>query len=231
MEIYKVINKLNSKVYIGKTTRTSLQRWAQHLSEAYNPKHAAYDFYFHRALRKEGKNNFSVEVVEVVETEQELNIREKYWINYYKELLGADKVYNTAEGGNGGNTRGTGWHHTDEAKQKMREHHNYNSHKNRPKHSEETKRKIGKANSGSNNGMFGRHYETSAETKLKISRARKGQLLSEEHKQKLSKAHLGKAKGKISIHKDHCIKYITTDKLEEYLADGWQRGTGRFKQK
>lgn len=57
-------------------------------------------------------------------------------------------------------------------------------------HSEDAKRKIGKKNSGTGNGMFGK--KLSDETKQRISTAIKGRVVSEETRAKISKATKGK---------------------------------------
>jgi hypothetical protein len=58
------------------------------------------------------------------------------------------------------------------------------------KHTEESKLLIGKANSGKNNILFGKNL--TEETKQKLSKAHKGKILSEEHKQKISQSQMGK---------------------------------------
>ena len=57
-------------------------------------------------------------------------------------------------------------------------------------HSEETKRKIGEANKGKLNYMFGK--TRSEETKRKIGEASKGKILSEETKRKIGESNKGK---------------------------------------
>ncbi len=65
--------------------------------------------------------------------------------------------------------------------------------------SEEHKRKIGKANSGKNNGMYGKHPKFSDEHRQRLSESlkgksswNKGKHLSEEHKGKIGDANKGK---------------------------------------
>ena len=64
INIYKVTNLVNGKVYIGQTNSTAAKRFAQHWYDAsvckkQNP--------FHKALRKHGKENFSHELILVCE--------------------------------------------------------------------------------------------------------------------------------------------------------------------
>ena len=46
--IYKITNKINKKVYIGKTEGEPIQRWHQHLYSAKN----AVDFAIYRAMNR-----------------------------------------------------------------------------------------------------------------------------------------------------------------------------------
>jgi len=62
-------------------------------------------------------------------------------------------------------------------------------HINRPKHSEETKRKIGLANRGRKRETGWKHTE---EAKRKMSLAQKGRIVSDEAKKKISEGHIGK---------------------------------------
>lgn len=93
--IYQITNKLNGKIYIGKTLRTIEERWKEHCKDynkTYNEKRPLYD-----AIRKYGIQNFEISLVEEVD-EKEINEKEKYWI----ELLGSFKYgYNATKGGDG----------------------------------------------------------------------------------------------------------------------------------
>ena len=53
--IYKIVNKINNKVYIGQTTRTIDIRWKQHLN---NINHV--DTHLYRAMKNYGPENFSI---------------------------------------------------------------------------------------------------------------------------------------------------------------------------
>ena len=54
-----------------------------------------------KAIKKYGKENFIIELIEEVRTE-ELNSREIYWISYYDSY---EKGYNNTKGGQNGATR------------------------------------------------------------------------------------------------------------------------------
>ena len=88
MIIYKTVNVLNGKFYIGQDSKN-------------NPEYLGSGTLLKRAIEKYGKENFIKEIVEVCSTKTELNEREKYWI---KETKAQEIGYNIAEGGNGGNT-------------------------------------------------------------------------------------------------------------------------------
>lgn len=94
--IYLVTNKINGKIYVGKTKYTITTRWSQHKCEA---KRLIPNVYFVRALHKYGPENFSV-----IELEQcdniLLNERERYYIALYHSN---DKEigYNSTNGGDG----------------------------------------------------------------------------------------------------------------------------------
>ena len=102
--IYKIVNKTNGKIYIGKTTYTIACRWIQHISAATSNKEKDdYNYLLHKAIRKYGVDNFVVEVIEEIEDELQLSSREMYWISYYNScILEEDSNgYNMTYGGEG----------------------------------------------------------------------------------------------------------------------------------
>ncbi len=95
--IYKITNLLNNKKYIGQTMRPVKQRWSEHVRERD-------DSPIHRAIKKYGKDNFKFEIIETVETPQQADEREQYWIEYYKTAIpkyGNEYGYNLTLGGEG----------------------------------------------------------------------------------------------------------------------------------
>lgn len=94
--IYKITNLINGKVYIGQSKNIA-HRWTQHRNRPFNPLSSQYDSYFYRTIRKYGLENFTFEVVEQC-SEEELNSKEKYWIDYYKSNL-VNYGYNLTDGG------------------------------------------------------------------------------------------------------------------------------------
>lgn len=88
-------NNINGKVYIGQSVDIK-KRWREHRSAAYNLNSKDYDMVIYRAIRKYGLNNFSFSILETCKIE-ELNEKEKYWIQNYDSK---NKGYNVSLGGN-----------------------------------------------------------------------------------------------------------------------------------
>lgn len=101
--VYKITCLPNNKLYIGYTGNTIEQRWQQHLKVAFNKNSKDYNAIFKKAIRKYGKNNFSLEIIETVETLEMVKEREIYWINYYNSYAFQDNSngYNSTYGGDG----------------------------------------------------------------------------------------------------------------------------------
>lgn len=94
--IYKITNKVNGKSYIGQTIQNVKERFYQHC--AIKCSQAVLNMAIHKAINKYGKSNFTIEVIEEVESTN-LNDREKYWIRYYDSY---NNGYNSTEGGQDG---------------------------------------------------------------------------------------------------------------------------------
>lgn len=123
--IYKITCSINGKVYIGQTTETIEQRLERHFKMAFaeeKPK-----IKFQRAIKKYGKENFIIEEIDRASSKEELDEKEKSWIAKYNSIKSG---YNTALGGEGGNT------YAGISEERMNE----------------IKQKISSANSGRNNG-------------------------------------------------------------------------------
>ena len=58
--IYKIENKQNGKIYIGKTVNTIRERWLEHIGEANKGDNSL----LHKAIRKYGENEFYVDFIE-----------------------------------------------------------------------------------------------------------------------------------------------------------------------
>ena len=162
MEIYKVTNIVNSKTYIGVTSQGYEKRFTRHLNDA----RLGSDCHFHRAIRKYGRRNFTIEVLITVDSRDDAYEYEKLFIELYcSKLMG----YNETEGGEGR----LGYKHSEETKKKL------SIGKMGAKNpmykrdvSKETRQKISKAGKGR------KHSE---DTKRKISKSQKGKKLAETH--------------------------------------------------
>lgn len=89
--IYKITNKVNQKIYIGKTTKSAEERFQKHI---YNSKGGKTHLY--RAMRKYGVENFIIEEIE--QCDSNIDDRECYWISKL------NPHYNMTKGGDGGDT-------------------------------------------------------------------------------------------------------------------------------
>ena len=83
MWIYKINNIQNNKVYIGQTIRPVQDRFNRHMNDALNN---ILDTHFARAIRKYGKDNFTIEIIDEATSQDELNKKERYWIQYYNSV-------------------------------------------------------------------------------------------------------------------------------------------------
>lgn len=90
-QIYGIKRNSDQKiVYIGQTTKNYLERWNEHIRTAKRGQ----GFAIHAALRK---YNYDFSPVLIEECEQ-LNDREKYWINFFNTKIGCGG-YNMTDGG------------------------------------------------------------------------------------------------------------------------------------
>lgn len=83
MFIYKITNKVNNKVYIGQSVRPIKKRFNRHINDAIRNK---LDTHFARAIRKYGKDNFICEVIDTAKNQNDLTLKEQYWIQYYDSV-------------------------------------------------------------------------------------------------------------------------------------------------
>lgn len=89
--VYRIINKVNNKQYVGKTTVGIWKRWKAHIRDCEKREEESRPLY--RAFRKYGISNFRIEILEECALEK-LSEREIYWIsklNTYKFGYNATK--------------------------------------------------------------------------------------------------------------------------------------------
>lgn len=161
MIIYKTINLINNKIYIGQDKKN-------------NPNYLGSGLLLKQAINKYGIENFKKEILEVCDNIELLNIAEIYWI---KKLNSQDRNigYNISNGGSGGDT----FTNNPNKEDWRRKNGLATLGKKLPK-SEETKQKISDAVKRSwelnpNQGSTGKKW--TEEEKQKMSDAKKGIIL------------------------------------------------------
>ena len=87
--IYKITNLINEKKYIGK-----------HKSASFDKDYFGSGKIIKQAVKKEGKENFRIDIIEWCENKEQLNEAEKYWIKFY-DAQKSEEYYNIASGGEG----------------------------------------------------------------------------------------------------------------------------------
>lgn len=95
MLIYKIENKLNGKIYIGKTTKSLKTRLRKHLNLALTGK----GFALHTAIRKYGSENFHISLMEECNTEDQYHKIECLYIKDLNTMT--PNGYNCSVGGKG----------------------------------------------------------------------------------------------------------------------------------
>ena len=93
--IYKIINLINNKIYIGYTSQNINARFSQHKSDSLNNRDNSI---LHKAIKKYGAENFKIEVIEEFdENKKEWQSLEKFYIKEFQSLI--PNGYNILEGG------------------------------------------------------------------------------------------------------------------------------------
>jgi group I intron endonuclease len=157
MVIYKTINLINGKIYVGQDSKN-------------NPKYLGSGIALNNAIKKYGKENFKKEILEECTNKADMDEKEIYWIS---KLNARDKNigYNITKGGDGclGCSR-KGIVFTKEHKENISKNHHDVSGENNPmfgkKHTEEVKEKAKLRNLGK---------KILSEVRLKMSEKRKGE--------------------------------------------------------
>lgn len=91
--IYKYTNKINGKIYIGRSVNIAKRKW-EHVN------HPSPYSYIDQTIKEIGEDQFIFEVIEECSADM-LKEREKYWIKYYNccVLDNRDNGYNLTRGG------------------------------------------------------------------------------------------------------------------------------------
>lgn len=98
--IYCYTNKINNHKYVGQTNNFK-RRVREHRYEATHEVAPSYNHLFHQKLREYGEENFTIEVIEVLYTDNidEVNKREIYWISQMNSFCQDGQGYNMDIGG------------------------------------------------------------------------------------------------------------------------------------
>ena len=94
-KIYKIINDINDKVYVGKTMNSIEKRFKEHCADSTRRDEENRPLY--RAMNKYGVEHFSIHLIEEC-ADEDASAREQYWIGFYK---GYTDGYNATRGGDG----------------------------------------------------------------------------------------------------------------------------------
>ena len=175
--IYKAINTINNKVYVGQT-RNFNKRKSGHIRRSFKENSVDYNCHFHRAIRKYGINVFKWEILCDKIPIEYLNEYERFYICFEGAFSCG---YNSTSGGDDNKEI------SDQVRLKMS-----NSHLGKS-HSQETKNLMSLNHadvSGENNPNF--HRKFSQTTKQRMSQAHIGKKLSENIKRKISEIHKGR---------------------------------------
>ena len=98
--IYRYTNLINNKKYVGQTNNFD-RRVREHKSCSFNPQSVNYNDIIHQAIRKHGYENFTIDILEIIEDVVDydvVNEREVFWIKEERSLL-SEWGYNVLEGG------------------------------------------------------------------------------------------------------------------------------------
>lgn len=232
--IYIIKNEVNNKVYIGKSEDLykRIMRHVNSLSKGNNG-----NKHLQAAFNKYGGGAFDISLLQILDEDDDINEREKYWINYFN-ATDTRFGYNKTKGGDGGNSYVECM--TEEEKrehfQKLSDIHKKENNPIYGKHcytdgkklryfsDEEAKEYLvngwykgipesireneKQGNSGKLNGFYGKKHTD--ETKKKLSEERKGDK--------------NWNYGHIIYHKGNQQKYILPSEIEEYETNGWIKG-------
>ncbi len=190
--IYRFTCTLNNKSYIGQTI---------HPERRYNNHKAAEgDSYFHNAIRSHGFDNFEYHIEETIEHDDKnvlkhkLNEREIYWISFYDTYKNG---YNNTPGGDGS----AFWHHTGDKKRFASYAFKNKTHTNETKNIIRIKAIERLRGHPERNGMYNKHHTEESKQKMSIARLGKKSGFKDKHhtdesKQKNRESHLGRYDGK-----------------------------------
>jgi len=201
--IYIIKNKLNNKIYIGSSLNIE-KRWKDHKYYLNNNKH--HSILLQRSWALHGEEQFEFCILEVIEHQKDLLLREQYYLDLYKSFL-PENGYNVCPTANSM----LGYKYSDEQRKWMSE--NRKGEKNQhygKKHSEETKKLIGQKNKN-------RHISDEEKKKKSISMKLTMQRIKEEDPEKFAR---------MTAFKNFQKGKIKSEQTKKKISDAAKKRTG-----
>ncbi len=232
--IYKITNTKDGKCYIGKSEDLA-ERLKNHIQSLTHNNNR--NKHMQSAYNESGVGSFSIEILEELDEDDDINERERYYIELYKSY-DRNYGYNLTHGGDGGNS------YVDCMTEEEKEEH-YKKHREirmgdgnciYGKHlytdgvvqkyisddeieeyeamgwhhgaNDSFKEKCRKRSIGNKNPFYGKHH--SKETLEKIKRTKEERKVSNN--------------GYLMYHKGNELRYIKPEEISKYESDGWVHG-------
>lgn len=203
--IYKTINNINGKIYIGK-----------HKTKNLNDRYLGSGKLLQLAIKKYGIENFTREIIHVFDTEQEMNLKEREIVT--EEFCLRDDTYNMCVGGLGGFSyvNRSGLNYTNEKNKKI-------SPLGKPEFVKKYKNDIIKGSTLANKKRLELVKQGLINLKTFL-----GKTHTDETKQKMSMAKKGKATG--NENSQYGSMWITNGtanqkiKKDSSIPEGWYKG-------
>jgi len=176
--VYKYQNKINNKVYIGKTNNP----YKRNIAHNYDALVGGSLSCFHAAIRKYGIDNFDFIILDEFELEEESFNAEKVYIAQYKSNVNTYSDgygYNLTDGGRGGSS---GAIVSEETRIKI------SNARMGHRHSNETKKKLSNQKLGNKNPRYGKPplnlgISPSEDVRMKMSESQTGLHIGENNRQ------------------------------------------------
>lgn len=218
--LYAVENLITNQKYYGITSLSVDERWRKHQYSYRTEKKKNDCPKFYNSIRKYGVENFNAILLES-------SLDPQYIENLEIEKISNDPNCLNISPGGGGMTCNSGWKHSPETIQKLKE-------KTPPmlgkQHSEETKRKISESQKGlqvgEKNGMYGKKQSEEFKKYMSLlmseNNPMKGKTHSPEAREKIKKNAIGRIpwnKGKTGVYSGEVLEKMRQSALDRKKRD------------